>query len=129
MTIFSYDISDSTDISSQLRLEIGDTRFEDGILPEGRNFTDTELDYFYSQEGSDLSGATARAFEAAAAEWSRYPESFRLGPEQQTIKAADYFSQKAAYIRKEIVGRGSGAVGSRAVIRADGYSDDKDNVT
>ena len=125
---FQYDISDADDTSSQMRLELGDTRYEDGILPEGRNFSDEELDHFYSQEGSFWS-AVARAFEAAAAEWGRYPDSFRLGPEQQHISAAKLYADRAAYIRKEVVRRGASGVGSRAITRADGYSDDIDSVT
>lgn len=126
---FTYDISDTTDTSSKMRLELGDTRFEDGILPEGRNFSDAELDYFYSQESNSFWAAVARAFEAAAAEWSRYPDSFRLGPEQQSIPAAKHYADRAAYIRKEVVRRGASGVGSRAVTRSDGYSTDVDSVT
>jgi len=52
---FTYDISVTTDISSMMRLELGDNQEDpDGMLPEGKNFADAELDYFYSAESSDF---------------------------------------------------------------------------
>lgn len=114
---------------SKMRLELGDMlESPDGMLPEGANFEDEELTYFYNQEGS-LRGGVARAFEAAAARWAAYPSEIRMGPESQKIPASQYFAERAAYIRKEILRRGAAGVGSRAVTRADAYSDDYDNVT
>lgn len=99
MTEFTYDITDTSDISSLMRRELGDTRLNDGILPEGRNFSDDELDYFYDQEDDDFWNAVARAFDAAAAEWARYPEAFHMGPEYQKIPSSSYFANRAQKIR------------------------------
>lgn len=97
---FTYDITNTTDISSLMRREIGDTRLDpNGVLPEGRNLTDAELDYFYDQEDDDFWLAIARAFDAIAAEYARYPESFKMGPEEQKIPAATYYSSRAQEIR------------------------------
>jgi hypothetical protein len=96
---WTYDISDTTDISSMMRLELGDTEREKGILPEDGNFSDEELDYFYTQEDDNFWLAVARAFDAAASKWAAYPDSFYLGPEHQKIPAATLYSQKAANIR------------------------------
>ena len=105
---FTYDISDTADISSHMRLELGDTVVDPaGMLPEGRNFQDAELDWFYSQEDSDFWPAIARAFDAAAAEWSKYPTSFSLGPESQKIDAAKYFSDRADAVRTKRAKPGS----------------------
>lgn len=92
---FSYDITDSADVSGFMRRELGDTRKDDGILPEQRNFSDEELDYFYTQESESFTNAVARAFDAAAAEWARYPESFHMGPEFQKIPSSSFFAQQA----------------------------------
>jgi hypothetical protein len=92
---FLYDISDTTDTSSKMRLELGDTVEDEGILPDSRNFSDEELDYFYTDESDDFWNAVARAFDAASAVWSRYPESFHMGPEHQKIPAARYYMQRA----------------------------------
>jgi hypothetical protein len=96
---FQYDISDTTDISSMMRLEIGDIRHEDGILPEGRNFSDEELDHFYDQEDDDFWLAVGRTFDAAAAQWAPYPTSFRMGPEEQKMTATAYYSMRAKNAR------------------------------
>lgn len=107
---FTYDISDTTDISSMMRLEMGDTEQENGILPEGKNFTDEELDYFYTQEGDDFWQAVARGFDAAAARWAVYPESFYLGPEHQKINASTFYSNRASEVRTKQLAPGVYAV-------------------
>lgn len=96
---FIYNISDTTDTSSQMRLELGDNIFEDGILPDGNNFDDAELDYFYDAENDDFWSAVARAFEAAAARWGAYPSFVKMGPESQSIPAAKFYAQKAEIAR------------------------------
>ncbi len=101
---YIYDIGDASDISSQMRLELGDNREDpDGILPEGKNFSDEELDYFYDQESDNFWLGVARAFESAAARWSAYPSQIRLGPESQTIPAAKYYAQRAKDVRAQQV--------------------------
>ncbi len=97
---FSYNIGDSLDISSNMRLEIGDQFIDpDGLLPRGKNFSNEELDHFYAQESDDFWAAIARAFEAAAASWSAYPSEVRLGPQSQKMTAAQWFTDKAKAIR------------------------------
>ena len=107
---FTYDIADTSDISSRIRLEIGDNRINDGILPNGGNFTDSELDYFYSAEGDDFQLALARAFDAAAARWASFPDDVHLGPEFQTFSASKFYAQKAYDIRTKQQRPGSYAV-------------------
>lgn len=104
---FTYNISDTTDISSMMRLELGDNVLDDGILPETRNFTDEELDYFYTQESSDFWSAVARAFDAAAAVWARYPEVYHMGPEYQRISASKYYSERAKDARTKSLSPGT----------------------
>lgn len=97
--------------SSKMRLRIGDTREDpNGMLPEGRNFEDEELDWFYSQAGENLDLAVALAFEAAAAAWSPYPSEIRMGPESQKIPAAQYYADRAANIRSKLRKPGSVSV-------------------
>ena len=97
---WTYNITDSTDVSSQMRLEIGDQFVDpDGFLPRGKNFSDEELDHFYSQESENFWAAIARAFEASAASWSAYPSEIRLGPQSQKMTAAQWFTDKAKAIR------------------------------
>lgn len=96
---FTYDITDSTDTSSKMRLELGDTIEDSGILPNGANFQDAELDYFYDQENDQFWPAVARAFESAAASWGAYPTYIKFGPESQSISAADFYAKKAEIAR------------------------------
>jgi hypothetical protein len=107
---FTYNISDTTDISSMMRLELGDTVLEDGILPDQANFSDEELDYFYTQEGDDFWLAIARAFDAAAVVWARYPEVYHMGPEYQKIPASQHFAQRAQAARTKNLAPGVYAV-------------------
>ncbi len=101
---FYYNIDKAGDISSQMRLETGDNRIDpSGILPEGKNFSNEEFDFFYSEEGDDFWKAVARAFEAASARWSAYPSSISMGSESQSIPAADNYAQRAKDIRAQQV--------------------------
>jgi len=98
---FTYDIS-AGDTVSKMRLELGDTQYESGILPpDGRNFSDSELTYFYEAEDNDFWSAVARAFDSAAAEWAAYPDSMHLGPEFQKIPAASFYAGRAEAIRTQ----------------------------
>jgi len=96
---FNYNISDTTDISSMMRLELGDNVLDDGILPESKNFSDAELDYFYSQEDNNFWAAIARAFDAASVVWARYPEVYHMGPEYQRIPASRFYADRAQMTR------------------------------
>lgn len=104
MSTFTYDL---TTTAGKIRREIGDTRFEDGILPEGRNFSDAEVTYFYTQQDESFWLAVAAAFDAAAAEWARYPEDMSLGPERQKINAARFYTQKADSARSKALAPGA----------------------
>ena len=107
---FTYNISDTTDISSMMRLELGDTVLEDGILPDKANFSDEELDYFYTQESNDFWPAVARAFDAAAVVWARYPEVYEMGPERQKVLASKYYASRAQAARTKNLAPGVYAV-------------------
>ena len=107
---FTYDISDTTDTSSMMRLELGDTVLEDGILPDNKNFSDEELDHFYDQEDDDFWLAVARAFDAAAVVWARYPEVYHMGPEYMKIPASEYYASRAQAARTKNLAPGVYAV-------------------
>ena len=56
----------------QIRLLIGDDRDGDGVKPNGDNFSDAELTFFYEQGGS-LNLAAALACESLAWQWNNHP--------------------------------------------------------
>jgi hypothetical protein len=96
---FTYNLD--TDLG-EVRLEIGDNRADPaGILPEGQNLSDKEIQHFLDAEGSDIWKAVARCFDVASAAWSAYPTELRLGPESQKISAAEYFAAKAVHARSQ----------------------------
>ena len=107
---FTYNISDTADTSSMMRLELGDAVLEDGILPDKANFSDEELDYFYDQEDDDFWPAVARAFDAAAVVWARYPEVYHMGPEYQKISASKFYADRAQAARTKNLAPGVYAV-------------------
>lgn len=82
-----------------MRLELGDSVLNNGILPEGDNFSDEELSHFYTEESQDFWEAIARAFDSAASRWGAYPTSIRLGPESQQISAAQFYKSRAEEAR------------------------------
>ena len=85
---------------SQLRLLIGDSAENDGPRPGQANFQDAELDAFLALEGDNLNRGAARAFEALAAEWSRYAGTYSLGPESEASRQAEAYAARAATARE-----------------------------
>jgi hypothetical protein len=83
----------------RIRLEIGDGTFEQGVKPDGKNFTDAELQHFLDTEDDDEGRAAARALEIAALMWARVPDEHRLGPETVVQKTADRLKAAAAALR------------------------------
>lgn len=127
---FTYDLTlADTDLLaySKIRLEIGDTIEDDGVLPQGRNFSDEELAVFYDNEGHHVMRAAAAALEAAAARWARFA-NISIGPRREDLgKVADTLRAQAQAMRRQYgYGNASGAAGliSAGVIRVDGYSND-----
>ena len=75
---FTYKLTSSNAneaIVSNLRLEIGDESENKGVKPDGTNFSDEELLYFYTQENSTHGRAVAKALEVLSAQWSRAPRT------------------------------------------------------
>lgn len=123
---FTYDLTATGDdlVISQIRLEIGDTDngTDAGVKPNGTNFSDAELTYFYDDEGSVLGGA-ARACEVLHRMWSRTDESVRIRDYQITAKQqAENYRNAARDLRERDGSRYKS--GSAPATRVDGYSND-----
>lgn len=74
MTTITYKLTSNVPYEqavSRIRLEIGDTVEGEGVKPEGTNFTDDELLYFYTSEGSDIGRASAKACEVLTTMWAK----------------------------------------------------------
>lgn len=117
---FTYDLSTST---GKIRLEIGDTDNSEGAgvkPPGGANFSDAELAYFYSQEGSVLKAA-AKACEVLARMWAGAGENVRIRDYSiNTTEKARYYRELAADLRARAGDAYAGGVAP--TVRSDGYS-------
>lgn len=119
---FTYDLTTAV---GQIRLEIGDTSSatDEGIKPNGTNFSDEELTHFYTAESSNLLAAAARACEVLARMWVRAGKSVTIrGYRIDTTKKAEDLLDQARELRKQ-----SGTLfksGSAPMTPVDGYSND-----
>jgi len=117
----------------KIRFAIGDTVSGSGPKPEDGNFTDAELDGLFAIEGSWPS-TTAAAFETLAALWSKQV-TFSAQEGNMSAQLSDVATQyrkSAAEWRAKASALGGSdftLLGSGPAIRADGYSNNLDNVS
>jgi len=121
---FTYAGDLSTD-RDKVRFYLQDTILDSGPLPGDVNFTDGEIDGLLTAEGS-WQRAVAAGFETLAAAWKRFPTFKADGLTLNRSDIASGYAEQALYWRKAY-GVSGGGMGSRAVTRQDGYSDDIDN--
>jgi hypothetical protein len=88
-------------IIGKARFEMGDAQENNGVMPQGRNFTDEQIAYLASKEGDHLGRLKAAMCEILAREWATEPTEYRMGPEAKLIKAADYWQLEAKILRME----------------------------
>lgn len=119
----------ATDLD-RVRFHLGDTdtATSKGPKPADGQFTDNELNGLISVEGS-WQRAVAAGFEALASLWARHVDFDAGGMSASQSQIAAQYRQSALEWRTKYGVGSSGGSGSRAVTRADGYSDDLDNVT
>lgn len=112
----------------RVRFNIGDTVEDAGPKPEDGNFTDAEINGLVTIEGS-WQRAVAAAFETLASLWARHTNFTAEGMSASQSDIAKQYAASAIEWRNRYGFSGTGGAGSIAVIRADGYSDDLDNIT
>ena len=107
-----------------VRFEIGDSSESLGILPNGANFSNAEIDYAAVSETVVLSSAfvprdvgrtSARLLEIASIHWSSQPDEVELGPSMEKRNQSSLLAQKAAGLRDKW---GSGSETGRARAQA-----------
>jgi len=92
-----------------VRLNISDTKEDAGPRPDKCNFSDAEISYWLTTEGS-VAGATARAFKTLVAEWTPYALSEKEADLAFDAKeVADNF-RKLQYEWEAVAGVGAGAL-------------------
>ena len=122
---FTYTDTLLTDLD-KLRYAIQDTVADQGIKPNGSNFSDEEIGGLVTLEGS-WQRATAAAFEALSSIWATQ-ENYNHDGLNRTWDASKHFRELAKKWRAKY-GYGDDstdgtAVQSRPVTRTDAYSDD-----
>lgn len=110
----------------RLRFAIGDTTASAGPKPADGNFTDAELDGLLAIEGT-WQRAVAAVFETLASLWARHTTFNADGMSVNQSDVAQQYRDMARAWRLSY-GSASGSSGTVAVTRADGYSDDLDNM-
>ena len=124
---FTYDLANADDtivLVSKIRLQVGDTTEDDGVLPDGSNLSDEEIEVLLDQEDDDYLRATAAACELLARHWARVAD-IAVGPRREALsKVAESWRKQAKDMRARY-GYGTGGVFSAGVIRVDGLSDDE----
>lgn len=119
---FTYDLGSSdADILliSRLRLEIGDKTVDEGVLPEGKNFSDEELQVLLTRGGSDVERAAAFAFSILASAWATYAD-ITIGPRREALSQISSRFEKRSMEYRTRLGMDSMAF-SAGLKRADGY--------
>ena len=123
----TYDATLATDLG-RVRFHLGDTVDSAGPKPADANFTDDELTGLITVEGS-WQRAVAAGFETLAGLWAKHVTFNADGMSVTQSDTTKGFAELAADWRARFGTPNASTGGSAAVTRADGYSDDLDNVT
>lgn len=97
--MFTYELAseDSSILAiSRLRLEMGDNRQDDGVLPDGGNFSDEELGYYLAKNGNDVSLTAGELCGVLARQWSSAAD-VAVGPRRESLsQVAEAWEKRAA---------------------------------
>lgn len=121
---FTYNAAVTT-TRDKVRLYSGDSVENYGPRPDLRNFTDAELDFFLSENGSGVPATVSTVFETLANEWAAYASTERQGEVSIDTKAqTDKFNAQAKKWKKIALGTLSYAsvAASYQPERIDGYN-------
>lgn len=105
--------------AAEIRLALGDTTANSGVLPGGANFDDAEILYFYTSQGGVVA-ASAEAAATLARTWGRLVDT-TAGPLAKSYsQAARFWAGEAA--RLQALAGGGFATFRTGVSRQDGYA-------
>lgn len=93
---FTYDLN--TDVG-QIRLFIGDTQEDAGLLPDGRNIQDEEITALLAQEEGILRRGAAACLEMLSNVWAAQAGSYELGEESEENTQAKAYADQAKTLR------------------------------
>ena len=120
---FTYDVSTNL---GKTRLEVGDTVQSDGVLPDGSNLTDAEINYYLGVEPS-VYAASASVCRMLATRWAREATKSIGDYSASFSDVAKMYSQRAIELGR-LAGRGAIWAGGISEDRKDVVEDDTDRV-
>lgn len=118
---FTYDFSVKRNVAL-VRLALGDTVQNSGVLPDGRNFSDSEIEAVLNECSDDVDAATFVFLKSLANAWGTFVD-ITVGPRKEALSdIAFHYAKRASEMgSKTGLSAKSFAV---ALTRVDGYSDD-----
>jgi hypothetical protein len=128
ITTFSYNLASTDPVIlaiSKIRLEIGDNVQHQGVLPTGKNFTDAEIYFFWTDEGGNQFRAVAAACGTLARQWARMADITTGDVSRRNSAVAKEWRLEADRLRM-VYGWANGysASYSTGFSREDGYSEE-----
>lgn len=108
----------------QVRFQLGDRIEGSGVLPNGANLADEDIEFLLTQQGSDVMRAVAAAAEIIRRSWAQAVNT-TVGPMRQELEAIyKHWEAESARLLTQY-GSATVATGafSHGAARGDGYSD------
>lgn len=117
---FTYDFAVKSDVS-RIRLALGDTVRDSGVLPDGKNFSDDEIEAILVECNNDVDATTFVFLKSLANTWGTYVD-ITVGPRKESLsQIAAHYSRRAAELAKQT---GLSAKAFTVLLsRVDGYSE------
>lgn len=122
---FTYNLASTGDslLISKVRMEIGDTVEDNGVLPTGDNLSDAEILLKLGEYDNDVMQAAGALCALLARRWATVSD-ITVGPRRESLSQV---SQRWAQMANEM--NPSYSSFSIGVQRSDGYSDEADDAS
>ena len=121
---FTYDFGIKRDVA-RVRLALGDTVRDSGVLPGGINYTDEEIEAALSDCSNDVDAATFVFLKGLANAWGTYVD-ITVGPRKESLSDVLFHYAKRAAEMGERTGLSAKSF-LVALKRVDGYSEEADD--
>lgn len=118
---FTYDFSTKKNVS-RVRLALGDTVRDSGVLPDSRNFTDEEIETMLSECDNNIDAVTYIFLKSLANAWGTYVD-ITVGPRKESLSDISFHYAKRAAEMANQTGLSARAF-STLLKRVDGYSEE-----
>jgi hypothetical protein len=121
---FTYDFNIKRDIA-RVRLSLGDTVQDSGVLPDGKNFQDSEIEAVLADCNNDVDAATFVFLKGLSNAWGTYVD-ITVGPRKEGLSDVSFHYAKRAAEMGARTGLSAKSF-SVALKRIDGYSEEADD--